>query len=137
MPHLFSVFLDPRKSIRDDVPIKKRSVSFSFDLAVLVPDYQIDGILWLDQHYEGGYIYRELIVVEATPDPKSDVGWSVSYGFQSETPNTAPHSLDATNLSGEKGIKFYIAVRTPTDPNVELKRPGIDARLRLEARPWT
>lgn len=137
MPHLFSVFLDPRKSIRDDVPIKKRSVSFSFDLAVLVPDYQIDGILWLDQHYEGGYIYRELIVVEATPDPKSDVGWNVSYGFQSETPNTAPHSLDATNLSGEKGIEFYIAVRTPTDPSVELKRPGIDARLRLEARPWT
>jgi hypothetical protein len=62
-PHLFSVFLDPTKSLNT----RTKSVSFAFDLAVLVPDYEIDGVLWLKRHYEGGYLYRDLIVVEATP----------------------------------------------------------------------
>jgi hypothetical protein len=59
-PYLFSVFLDPEKSTK-----RSGSVSFAFDLAVLVPDYEVDGLLFLDRHYEGGYIYRELILVEA------------------------------------------------------------------------
>src|SRR4030095_14071723 len=45
-PHLFSVFLDPNKSVDEDRPMKKRSVSFAFDLAVMVPDYEIDRVLW-------------------------------------------------------------------------------------------
>jgi hypothetical protein len=52
------------------------SVSFAFDLAaVLVPDYEVDGLLFLDRHYEGGYIYRELIIVEAIPDESALGGW--------------------------------------------------------------
>ena len=74
-PHLFSVFLDPSKSVDENLPLKKRSVSFAFDLAVMVPDYTIDRVLWLDRHYEGGYIYRELILIEATPDRKAERGW--------------------------------------------------------------
>jgi hypothetical protein len=129
-PHLFSVFLDPSKSVREDVPMKKRSVSFAFDLAVLVPDYTIDRVLWLEKHYEGGYIYRELILVEATPDPKSEIGWRITYGFQKETPNLAQNPVETKTLSGEDGIQFQIPVKQTT-------RPGIDAVLRLEARPWT
>lgn len=129
-PHLFSAFLDPSKSMRDDLPMKKRSVSFAFDLAVLVPDYEVDRVLWLDRHYEGGYIYRELILVEATPDPKADSGWRIAYGYQSQTPNAAPEEVAATKLPDGTGIQFAIKV-------VQTKRPGIDATLRLEARPWT
>jgi hypothetical protein len=129
-PHLFSVFLDPSKSVRDDQPMKKRSVSFAFDLAVLVPDYEVDRVLWLDRHYEGGYIYRELIVVEATPDPKIKGGWRITYGFQKDTPNAAPNPIETTSLPDADGIQFQI-------PIVQEKRPGIRATLRLEARSWT
>ena len=129
-PHLFSVFLDPSKSVREDQPMKKRSVSFAFDLAVLVPDYEVDRVLWLDRHYEGGYIYRELIVVEATPDPKIKGGWRITYGFQKDTPNAAPNPVETTSLPDADGIQFQI-------PIVQEKRPGIRATLRLEARSWT
>jgi hypothetical protein len=110
--------------------MKKRSVSFAFDLAVLVPDYEVDRVLWLDRHYEGGYIYRELIVVEATPDPKIKGGWRITYGFQKDNPNAAPNPIDTTSLPGADGIQFQI-------PIVQEKRPGIRATLRLEARSWT
>ena len=62
-PHLFSIFLDPRKSVKTS-----KSVSFAFDIKVLVPDYVVDGLLFMKRHYEGGFIYRELILVEAFPD---------------------------------------------------------------------
>jgi hypothetical protein len=129
-PHLFSVFLDPNKSVRDVLPMKKRSVSFAFDLAVMVPDYEIDRVLWLDRHYEGGYIYRELILVEATPDPKAESGWRFTYGYQTRTPNSAPEPTTTTTLPESEGIQFHI-------PVVQEKRPGIKASLRIEARPWT
>lgn len=129
-PHLFSVFLDASKSMDDQVPIKKRSVSFAFDLAVVVPDYEIDRVLWLDRHYEGGAIYRELIVIEATPDPKADAGWKISYGFQSKTPNDASLPITTNRLPNDEGFFFEI-------PVVQPQRPGITANLRLEARPWT
>jgi hypothetical protein len=37
-------------------------------MKVLVPDYEVDGVLFMKRHYEGGFIYRELILVEAFPD---------------------------------------------------------------------
>lgn len=54
-PHLFSLFLDPNKSVKTS-----KSVSFALDLKVLVPDYEVDGILFLKRHYEGGYILAKL-----------------------------------------------------------------------------
>ena len=129
-PHLFSVFLDPYKSVKRDSPLERGSVAFAFDLAVLVPDYEIDGVLWLKRHFEGGYIYRELILVEATPDPKVLGGWTIKYGYQSKTPNSAQEPTATRLLPDGTGIAFDIPV--VRDP----QRPGIKATLRIEARPW-
>ena len=96
----------------------------------MVPDYEINRVLWLDKHYEGGYIYRELILVEATPDPKAQHGWRITCGYQSQTPNEAPELLETSHLPDGGGLQFQIAV-------AQEKRPGIKAMLRLEARPWT
>jgi hypothetical protein len=124
-PHLFSLFLDPKKSTRTN-----GSVSFAFDLAVLVPDYEVDGLLFLDRHYEGGYIYRELLIVEAVPDAKALGGWRLHAGTQSQTPNTtAPTPLVTQALPNRSGIVCEI-------PVVQPKPPGLKATLRLEARPW-
>jgi hypothetical protein len=124
-PHLFSVFLDPTKSATE----RHRSVAFAFDVAILVPDYEIDGVLWLKKHFEGGYLVRKLIVVEARRDQGAPAGWRIEYGFQSETPNTT-NTVAKTRLDGGV-LKFEIPVESPAN-----SKPGVRGQLRLEIRQW-
>ena len=124
-PHLFSVFLDPTKSSTN----RHRAVAFAFDIAILVPDYEIDGVLWLKRHFEGGHLVRKLIVVEATRDERATVGWRIEYGFQSETPNMA-NIVANTTLDGGV-LKFAIPVESPVNA-----KPGVRGQLRLEIRQW-
>ena len=123
-PYLFSVFLDPRKSVA-----KSGSVSFAFDLKVLVPDYEVDGVLFLKRHYEGGFILRKLVIVEAFPDDKAAGGWKIKYGYQDRDGGKC--DLDAATSELESGgVAFEI-------PVAETARPGLTGRLRLEARSWS
>lgn len=127
-PRLFSLFLDPNKSVKGS-----RSVSFAFDLKVLVPDYVVDGLLFLKRHYEGGFIYRELILVEAFPDKTAPSGWRIRYGYQDMNPGKPGVEAQTRELvAGDpgKGLAFDIPIEQRT-------RPGLRGRLRLEARPWT
>jgi PGAP1-like protein len=123
-PHLFSVFLDPSKSVQ-----ASGSVSFAFDLKVLVPDYEVDGVLFMKRHYEGGYILRELILIEAFPDPSAPGGWRIMFGNQDDDPGKPGLSAETRLLKGEAGITFDIPFEQET-------RPGIKGALRIEARPW-
>jgi len=137
-PHLFSVFLDPEKSVK-----ASGSVSFALDLKVLVPDYVIDGLLWMNRHFEGGYVLREQIIVEAFPDPQAEGGWRIKYGFQEVNPGR-PGKLAATHglatIAGSQdevgesasftGVGFEIPLEQST-------RPGFKGRLRIEARDWS
>jgi len=144
-PHLFSVFLDPGKSVK-----RSGSVSFAFDLKVLVPDYEVDGLLFLNRHYEGGYILRELVLVEAFPDAGAPGGWRIKYGFQEANPgkpgkDAATRALDGT--AGAKGPLDPKLAAAAGDPGahglafeipIEQKtRPGLRGTLRIEARPWS
>jgi hypothetical protein len=132
-PHLFSVFLDRSKSVKRKTTKKEdptASVSFAVDLSVLVPDYEVDGAFFLKKHYEGGFIYRQLILVEAFPDPSAEGGWRIKYGFQEESPNVANKQAKAVPFPDGSGVKFEIEVE-------QKKRPGISAKLRIEARPWS
>jgi hypothetical protein len=124
-PHLFSVFLDPNKSVKGS-----KTVSFAFDLKVLVPDYEVGGALFLKRHYEGGFIYRQQILVEALPDPTSPAGWKVKYGYQDINPGKPGVAAPTHPLpNGEPGIGFEIPIQQKT-------RPGLRGALRIEARPW-
>jgi hypothetical protein len=123
-PHLFSAFLDQRKSVK-----QTKSVSLAFDLSILVPDYTIDGIFIFKRHYEGGYIYSQQIIVEATPDETAVGGWRINYGFQDSTPNLARRLAETRLLPDGKGVAFDIEI-------VKNTRPGIIAKLRIEACPW-
>ena len=127
-PHLFSVFLDPKKSVKTS-----KSVSFAFDLKVLVPDYEVDGVLFMKRHYEGGFIFRQLILVEAFPDEKALGGWRVKYGYQDINPGKPGVDADVrllTNGDAGQGFVFNIPIEQKT-------RPGLRGALRIEARPWS
>jgi pimeloyl-ACP methyl ester carboxylesterase len=122
-PYLFSLFLDPAKSVK-----ASGSVSFALDLKVLVPDYEVDGILFLKRHYEGGYIMRELILVEAFPDANALGGWRIKYGFQDDNPGKPGVSAETKALENGEGMFFDIPIKQRT-------RPGLTGALRIEARP--
>lgn len=124
-PHLFSVFLDPEKSVK-----ASGSVSFAFELRILVPDYRVDGVLFLERHYEGGYILHRQILVEAFPDANAPGGWNLKYGLQETNPGKPGIAAASTALAGGAGVSFDI----PIEQKV---RPGVKGTLRIEARPWS
>jgi hypothetical protein len=128
-PHLFTVFLDPSKSVK-----ASKSVSFAFDVKVLVPDYEVDGFIFLKRHYEGGFILRELILVEAFPDAGALGGWRIKYGFQDINPgkpgvNAVTRPLDG-GAAAAPGLAFDIPIE-------QKARPGLRGTLRIEARSWS
>lgn len=124
-PHLFSTFLDNQFSTSST-----GSVSFAFELSVFVPDYEVDGLLFMDQHYEGGTLFRETILLEAFPDKKALGGWRIKCGFNSETPGVAGLPVETAPLpTGDTGLTFSIPIR-------QERRPGLVGALRIEARPW-
>jgi len=120
-PQLFTAFLRSQARVDPNRP----SLGFSVELGVLVPDYEIDGRLWVNNHYPGAYIFREKINLEASP--RTDGTWQLLYGFDSKTPNQATLPADRTPIDG--GIQFRIPVVQPNPP-------GIDATLILTAKPW-
>ena len=96
-------------------------------LGVLVPDYEVDGTFWLNNHYPGGYIFRDKLNLEAVPPKTDNDSWQLRYGFDSRTPNRATTSLDGKLTGGR--LEFRI-------PIVQKNRPGIDATLVLSASEW-
>lgn len=121
-PELFTAFL------RSDARINKhrKSLGFSIDLRVLVPDYEVDGVLFLDNHYPGGHIFRDRLNLEAIPSDDPG-GWRIRYSFESDNPTAATKLMNGTPL-GDR-LEFRIPIKQP-------KPPGIDAELVLTARDW-
>jgi hypothetical protein len=124
-PRLCSVFLDPAKSVK-----KSGSVSLALDLKALVPDYEVDGLLFLDRHYEGGFVLRKQVVVEAVPDAKAPGGWRILWGSDDDTPGKADKAVATAPLPDGRGLAFSLPVEKPS-------HPGLRGTLRFEVRPWT
>lgn len=123
-PELFSVFL----STDAKVDSRRRTLGFSVDLGVLVPEYETDGVLWLKNHYDGGYLFRDKLNLEATPPSGPGQPWKLRYGYDSRTPNRA--TLDAELVAADGVLTFKV-------PMVQNTNPGIKAKLVLTARPWS
>lgn len=133
-PHLFSAYLDQRNSVKPQLG----SVSLAFDLSLRVPDYTFAGIFWNSTHYENSRIFDTQLVVEAIPDADDPMGWRIEYEFRehssSDSPQIQPNfplaaRAQAYYLPNNQGLAFKV-------PIIVNKRPGIQATLRVEARPW-
>lgn len=122
-PELFSLFLSSAARVNPD----RKSLGFSIDLRVLVPDYEVDGFLFLDNHFPGGHIFRDRLNIEAIPDEAVPGGWRIRYGFESDNPTKTTKALNGTPL-GDR-LEFRIPIKQP-------KPPGIDADLVLTALHW-
>ena len=43
------------------------TLAYALTLGIRVPDYEIDRKLWLNDHFEGGYVFRDSVIVELMP----------------------------------------------------------------------
>jgi hypothetical protein len=119
-PLLFNVFLDKDQSQTGD------SLAFAADICVRATEYEVDGVLFFKDHYEGGYIFRDMVTLEAFP-PKDDLGWRITYSFAS---NRGAGPQPAQNLHEDADVlAFDIPIEQP-------QPPGIKARLQVETRFW-
>ncbi len=123
-PKLFTVFLDPQKSLNSTT----QSVAFAFDLKIRVPDYEVAGALFLKHHFEGSSIFEQKILVEATPDnPKDPKEWKIKYALYANSPQDPDKTADLEQTGF--GRQFQIPLENPN-------RPGFKGNLRIEARNW-
>jgi hypothetical protein len=121
--HLASVFL--ANSAR--VTPQRSSLGFSVDIRVLVPEYLVEGAWFKSDHYEGGYLFRDKINLEAIKE--ADGAWRLRYGYDSVTPNLTTEEANATSLKNN-AFSFELPIKQES-------KPGIDATLRIESRPWS
>jgi hypothetical protein len=124
-PILFNVFLDMDQSQTKSA--RRPSLSFAADLCVRSPGYEVDGLLFLKDHYEGGYLYRDTVLLEATPPKAETVEWTFEYWFAGarETGRRVAPIVEAT----EDALTFEIPIEQP-------QPPGIRARLRVRTSFW-
>src|SRR5574340_1416355 len=122
--YLSSVFLANRARVNTARP----SLAYSMTLGVRVPDYEVDRKLWINEHYEGGYLFRDAIVVEMIPPMNSGEDWQVAYDWQSDTLGRATTPLPFRTL---KGGKVELPVRFASTTT-----PGVSGTLRFIVSEW-
>jgi len=121
-PLLFNVFLDTKQSQAEN------TVSFAADLCVRASDYEVDKALFFKDHYDGGYIFRDMImlIAEHTLVAGGSPSWAIRYQVAGERNKGWQ---DAEVVEDEERLTFVI-------PIVQETAPGIRGRLRVETRFW-
>lgn len=122
--YVSTVFLANRARVNK----RRRSLAYSMSLGVRVPDYEVDRRLWIDEHYEGGYLFRNTVIVEMVPPANDADTWSVQYAWQDQGTSRANTPIDWKALKGGK-IEVPITFETTT-------APGIRGKLRFVVSAW-
>ncbi|MEZ5570991.1 MAG: hypothetical protein R3E64_03120 [Halioglobus sp.] len=123
--YLSTVFLSKKARVDQTRP----SLAYSMVLGVKVPDYEIDRKLWLDEHYEGGYLFRDTIVFEMVPPQAPGETWSLDYAWQKQGKSMATESIDTKSLKAGK-IEVWIPFESATTP-------GITGNIRFIISMWS
>lgn len=113
MPVLFSVFLDTTKITVG------RTLVFGVELSVSSTEYEIDGFLFFDRSIPGEYLFRNTIVIRATP---LEGRWKVRYNL---TDDAWSDSRGHEAVSDDEG--FFIPLQSAK---------GFKGQLRLTAKKW-
>jgi hypothetical protein len=132
--YLSSVFLANRARVNP----RRRSLAYGMTLGVKVPDYEIERRLWANEHYEGGYLFRDSIILEMVPPRSDKEGWKVKYAWQGAGVAAAENTLDVSSLGGSK-VEMAIPFDSHTidaQGNVRPASPGIKGQLRFVVSAW-
>lgn len=119
-PMLFNVFLDMGQSQTG------KTLAFAADICVRVPEYEVAGVLFFKNHFEGGYLFRDMVMLEAAPPATAKGAWKIEYRFASQPDQVGIAQIVANE---DQVLTFEIPVEQPIPP-------GIKARLRVQTRFW-
>jgi hypothetical protein len=122
--YLSTVFLANRARVNT----RRRSLACSLTLGVRIPDYEVNRKLWFDKHFEGGYLFRDAVIVEMTPPSQEEGEWRVAYGWQSRSPVEATKTIAA---SADSSRRMELVV--PFDGG---KTPGMQGNLKFTVSGW-
>jgi hypothetical protein len=122
--YLSTVFLANRARVNQERP----TLAYGMTLGVRVPDYQVNKVFWPDQHYEGGYLFRDTAIVELLPPGAAGGAWEVKLAWQSQGDGIATEPLSYKRLKEGR-----MQVLIPFD---SASKPGISGRIRLVASAW-
>jgi len=122
--YLSTVFLANRARVNQS----RASLAYSVTFGVRVPDYEVARTLWPDEHYEGGYLFRNALIVELVPPQAADGDWHVKYAWQDQSVQAADTPIDTKQLKNGK-----VEVAIPFDSG---KSPGVSGKLRFLLSSW-
>jgi chloramphenicol 3-O-phosphotransferase len=122
--YLSTIFLSNRARVNTDRP----SLAYSMMFGVRVPDYEMERKFWRDGHYEGGYLFRDSVVIEMTPPQKERADWIVTFDWQSDNRGPSSQPLEPKKLKGGK-----VELTIPFDSETT---PGIAGQLRFVVSAW-
>lgn len=125
--YLSTVFLANRARISTNPD--DRTLSYSMDLRVRVPDYERNRAFWPNQHYEGSYLFRDSLIVTLEPPPAEGGAWTVKYGWESSQVGIATQTQDYEALQGG-------AMRIEVPFGTASARPGLSGKVVLVASAW-
>lgn len=121
--YLSTVFLANRARVNPD----RKSLAYAVTLGARVPDYEVEGRFWGQNHYEGGYLYQDTVIVEMFPPENPAGDWKVTHGW--------------SKGRGKKEISFPAAELANGMPTLSVEfdatgAPGISGRLRFIGGLW-
>lgn len=126
-PRLFSIYL----CVRNRSKSGRGPLVFAVDLAVKVPEYEVDRKWRRDLHIEGSDLFRQTIIIAAVPPKNEGDAWTVRYGFNATSSNPTPRKAEQLEVKeADDALVFQIPIRSTE------RHPGIKATLMLSARPW-
>lgn len=132
--YLSSVFLANRSRVDQSRP----SLAYSMSLGVRAPDYEVDHKLWLNEHYEGGYLFRDTVLIELVPPQNDGAAWQVQYAWQGTgvAPASIPVNVQALQ-SGEVLVEVPFDSQTPASAGPpQPTNPGITGKVRFVISTW-
>ena len=121
--YLSTVFLANVSRVNQQDP----TLSYAMDVGIRVPDYVVQRRLWLDGHFEGAYLFRDILVVHLTPATTPGGAWQVTYGWQSQGLNTSQPV--AYKDMGQGRLEIQVPFDNPGEP-------GVSGKVLLSAVAW-
>ena len=109
------------------------ALAFTVELGVQVPVYEVDNRFWMDDHFEGGYVFKDTITFHVLRDDKDTV---VKYGLASVSgPGVAQDPLQLKpGGKGQYSLEIPIGFAEGDDSP---PKPGLRGRFQMIVGSWT
>ena len=101
---------------------------YELALGIRVPDWEVNHTLWIDDHFESGYLFRNAIKLELAPPTADRPEWKMEYGWQNQGFSQATRkTVQKQNQDGK------VEVDIPFKSNTT---PGVTGKLRFVISGW-